>query len=116
MTSNAGEHPLALELQNLRASVLRFQGEAHQTSVKLQRHSLDSTRAHERAIYHERENDVLKAEIAILRANPLSSSAGNPNADSQIQELTLSPNSPPHKLKRRPRRRTQIMPMNLVLG
>ncbi|KAF9553729.1 hypothetical protein CPC08DRAFT_217549 [Agrocybe pediades] len=78
MTSNTGEHPLALELQNLRASVLRFQDEAHQTSVKLQRHSLDSTRAHERAVYHERENDALKAEIAILRANPLSSSAGNP--------------------------------------
>ncbi|KAF4615711.1 hypothetical protein D9613_012505 [Agrocybe pediades] len=90
MTSNTREHPLALELQNLRASVLRFQDEAHQTSVKLQRHSLDSTRAHERAVYHERENDVVKAEVAILRANPLSSSAGNPNAESQIQELTLS--------------------------
>jgi len=33
---------------------------------------------------------VLKAEIAILRANPLSSSQSNANAESQVQELTLS--------------------------
>ncbi|KJA24164.1 hypothetical protein HYPSUDRAFT_200683 [Hypholoma sublateritium FD-334 SS-4] len=64
------ENPLTLELRTLRESVSRFQEEAHASAVKLQRYSLDSSRTHERAVHLERENDLLKAELAVLRANP----------------------------------------------
>ncbi|KAH9482685.1 hypothetical protein JR316_0004785 [Psilocybe cubensis] len=85
------EAPLSLELQSLRASVRRFQDEAHSSAVKLQRHSLDAVRNRERVVLLERENDVLKAELAILRANPQPDGQTSP-ADSQyqVQELSLS--------------------------
>lgn len=56
--------------------------------MKLQRHSLDAIRVHERAGQLERENDLLKAELAILRANPHSESAAS--AKHVQDQLTLS--------------------------
>ncbi|KAF8958054.1 hypothetical protein BDZ97DRAFT_2061939 [Flammula alnicola] len=93
------ENPLSLELKSLRASVARFQEEAHASAVKLQRHSLDSVRVHERAVHFERENDLLKAEIAVLRANPHpDASPTTSDTQTQIQELTLSLRRLSHKL------------------
>ncbi|KDR69196.1 hypothetical protein GALMADRAFT_128644, partial [Galerina marginata CBS 339.88] len=111
-------HPLALELQSLRASVARFQDEAHTASLKLQHHALASARTHERAGVLERENEVLRGEVRVLRAYPLASSSlapslapsslsllgtstspsGSTNTDTQIQELTLSLRRLSHKL------------------
>ncbi|KAF7793199.1 hypothetical protein EIP86_004308 [Pleurotus ostreatoroseus] len=64
------EHPLALELASLRASVARYQHEAHTISVKLQRHSLEASEALERSHALERENARLHEEIHTLRTNP----------------------------------------------
>ncbi|KAJ3521556.1 hypothetical protein NM688_g9001 [Phlebia brevispora] len=64
------DHPLALELASLRASVARYQHEAHTASVKLQRHSLEASEALERTHAVERENARLYEEIRTLRANP----------------------------------------------
>ncbi|KIL67135.1 hypothetical protein M378DRAFT_329900 [Amanita muscaria Koide BX008] len=84
-------HPLALELASLRNTIARFQDEAHTTSIKLQRHSLDSASAHDRLSLLERENDVLRKEIAVLRAypHPDASQDSHP-AVSQVRQLTLS--------------------------
>ncbi|PCH37813.1 hypothetical protein WOLCODRAFT_130494 [Wolfiporia cocos MD-104 SS10] len=81
------EHPLALELLSLRAAVDRYQHEAHATSVKLQRHSLETTHALERTHFLESENAQLKAELATLRAHP--EVTPHPAA-LQAQELTLA--------------------------
>ena len=105
MDSQNQAHPLLLELNSLKSAVSRFQvasynntipihlpllyvqDEAHASAVKLQRYSLDTANAHERAVNLERENDWLKAEIAILRANPTPSP---PSSVEQVQQLTLS--------------------------
>ena len=104
MDSQCQDHPLLLELNSLKSAVSRFQvstisqfpftyllfvqDEAHASAVKLQRYSLDRANTHERAVILERENDWLKAEIAILRANP-APSPSNSSAE-QVQQLTLS--------------------------
>ncbi|KIM36433.1 hypothetical protein M413DRAFT_31670 [Hebeloma cylindrosporum] len=93
---HADDNPLSLELKSLRASVARFQDEAHASAVKLQRHSLDNVRVHERAVHLERENDLLRAELAVLRANPHTNVASE--AQTQVQELTLSLRRLSHKL------------------
>ncbi|KAI0823572.1 hypothetical protein BC628DRAFT_1324734 [Trametes gibbosa] len=81
------DHPLVLELSSLRAAVSRYQHEAHAASVKLQRHSLETSQAVERARVLERENVRLKEEVAVLRANPDT----NPTqATFQVPELTLA--------------------------
>ncbi|PPQ82812.1 hypothetical protein CVT25_009190 [Psilocybe cyanescens] len=99
MAELAEEHPLSLELQSLKASVARFQDEAHASAVKLQRHSLDAVRTHERAVHLERENDMLKAELAILRAHPHpNGQASTTESQNQVQELTLSLRRLSHKL------------------
>ncbi|KAF8176771.1 hypothetical protein BJ912DRAFT_908972 [Pholiota molesta] len=93
------DNPVSLELRTLRASVARFQEEAHASAVKLQRHSLDSAKLHERAVHLERENDLLKAELAILRANPHPTDGVNDSdARSQVQDLTLALRRLSHKL------------------
>lgn len=56
--------------------------------MKLQRHSLDTARTHERAVHLERENDLLKAELAVLRASPHPDSTSA--SQTHVQELTLS--------------------------
>lgn len=57
----------------------------------MQRYSLDSSKTYERAVHLERENDLLKAELAVLRANPHpDGGAHSSDARSQIQELTLA--------------------------
>ncbi|TFK36456.1 hypothetical protein BDQ12DRAFT_737033 [Crucibulum laeve] len=85
------DHPLALELSSLKAAVARFQDEAHSSTVKLQRHSLDTTRANERLAQLERENALLKSELQVLRANPHPDASPNSHpAALQVQQLTLS--------------------------
>ncbi|KAG5722257.1 hypothetical protein E4T56_gene9999 [Termitomyces sp. T112] len=79
-------HPLAFEL-----SSLRLADEAYTTSVKLQRYSLESANAHDRAVYLERENEVLRTELAILRAHPHPEALPQAHpAVAQVQQLTLS--------------------------
>ncbi|KAJ8480866.1 hypothetical protein ONZ51_g6372 [Trametes cubensis] len=81
------DHPLALELASLRSAVARYQHEAHATSLKLQRHSLEASQAIEHARALERENARLKEEVTVLRANPETT----PNqATTQVSELTLA--------------------------
>ncbi|KAI0636522.1 hypothetical protein C8Q77DRAFT_1049756 [Trametes polyzona] len=81
------DHPLALELASLRAAVSRYQHEAHATSLKLQRHSLEASQAVDHARALERENARLKEEVAILRANPDTSPT---QATFQVPEFTLA--------------------------
>lgn len=107
------DYPLALELSSLRAAVSRYQvrlarrpvlhcssrnahrltrrlpwqHEAHATSLKLQRHSLEASQAIEHARALERENARLKEEAAVLRANPDTSPT---QATFQVPELTLA--------------------------
>ena len=106
MESQSQDHPLLLELNSLKSAVARFQvryhkypnshsftflcfqDEAHASAVKLQRYSLDKANTHERATILERENDWLKDEIAILRANPTLSPSNS--SVEQVQQLTLS--------------------------
>ncbi|KAG6864679.1 hypothetical protein C0991_007921 [Blastosporella zonata] len=65
--------------------------EAYTSSVKLQRHSLESAIAHDRVGYLERENDVFRAELAVLRAHPHPDGAPQAHpAVAQAQQLTLS--------------------------
>ncbi|KAF9792156.1 hypothetical protein BJ322DRAFT_998121 [Thelephora terrestris] len=66
-------HPLALELQSLRATVAKYQHEATSASVKLQRHSLDTSYTLERSQALERENSRLVEELSVLRAHPITS-------------------------------------------
>ncbi|THH29843.1 hypothetical protein EUX98_g4350 [Antrodiella citrinella] len=81
------DHPLSLELTSLRTAVSRYQHEAHAASVKLQRHSLDTTHALEGARLLEQENQRLAAEVAVLRATP--DVTPHP-ASLQVPELTLA--------------------------
>lgn len=46
------------------------QHEAHESSLKLQKHSLDSSRLYERARELESENERLREEVIVLRDNP----------------------------------------------
>ena len=65
--------------------------EAHTTSLKLQRQSLDATRAHDRLSILERENDVLRKEIVVLRAHPHPDASPDAHpAVSQVKQLSLS--------------------------
>ncbi len=65
--------------------------EAHTTSIKLQRQSLDATRAHDRLSILERENDVLRKEIVVLRAHPHPDASPDAHpAVSQVKQLSLS--------------------------
>ncbi|KAH9928560.1 uncharacterized protein BXZ73DRAFT_48396 [Epithele typhae] len=81
------DHPFALELASLRAAVSRYQHEAHAASLKLQRHSLDSSQAVDHARALERENARLKEELAVLRANPDNTPS---EASTQVAQLTLA--------------------------
>ncbi|KAI9511096.1 hypothetical protein F5148DRAFT_1009987 [Russula earlei] len=81
------DHPLALELSSLRTAVARFQHEAHLSSLKLQRHSLEAAVAIERAQSLEHENAAAQAELVALRAHP--DSTPRP-AELQLPDLTLA--------------------------
>ncbi|KZV72955.1 hypothetical protein PENSPDRAFT_564190, partial [Peniophora sp. CONT] len=81
------DHPLALELSSLRQAVHRFQHEAHSSALKLQRHSLESTLALERAHALERENAQIREELAVLRSHPDITPS---SAALQVPELTLA--------------------------
>ncbi|KAJ3985649.1 hypothetical protein F5890DRAFT_1113531 [Lentinula detonsa] len=85
------DHPLVLEISSLKVTASRFQDEAHSASLKLQRFSFDASVAQDRVTNLERENELLKTELAILRAHPHPdlSPTSHP-AVLQSQELTLS--------------------------
>ncbi|KAJ3516158.1 hypothetical protein NLJ89_g1294 [Agrocybe chaxingu] len=93
-----GEHPLALELKSLRAAVGRFQEEAHASALKLQRHSLDVSKVQQRAVQLERESEVLRSELHVLRTTPHPDADPSSPPSTQIQELTLSLRRLSHKL------------------
>ncbi|KAJ3835816.1 hypothetical protein EV361DRAFT_163003 [Lentinula raphanica] len=85
------DHPLVLEITSLKAAASRFQDEAHSASLKLQRFSFDASVAQDRVTNLERENELLKTELAILRINPHPDlSPSSHPAVLQSQELTLS--------------------------
>ncbi|KAJ7473794.1 hypothetical protein B0H11DRAFT_2429684 [Mycena galericulata] len=96
MSSAAGlslsdSHPLSEELRSLRALVTRFQNEAHASSIKLQRHALDTSTLSERLAQLEAENRALTTELQVLRDNPLPSTEGGTGTSQEtVAELTLS--------------------------
>lgn len=85
-------HPLALELQSLRVTVAKYQHEAASASVKLQRHSLETSYALERSQALERENARLVEELNVLRAHPNSgpdpSALQNPQLNNALRQLS----------------------------
>lgn len=98
------DHPLLLELTSLRQTAARFQvrifhtyhdhladlahqHEAHAAAIKLQHHSLDSSRLHEHAATLEQENVRLAHELDTLRAHP---ELPHHPAVAQAQELSLA--------------------------
>ena len=104
-------HPLISELASLRAAVAQFQvcsirqtsllydatlifelkDEAHNSSIKLQRHSLHVANTNDRLAQLEHENVILRSEIAVLRAHPHPDAAPEAHpAVTQVQQLTLS--------------------------
>ncbi|KAJ7610635.1 hypothetical protein DFH06DRAFT_1485506 [Mycena polygramma] len=82
-------HPLSEELSSLRAQVTRFQNEAHTSSIKLQRHALDTSSYTERISQLEAENALLATELGVLRDNPLPSSSSSPSAPSSAASSLL---------------------------
>ncbi|KAF5378353.1 hypothetical protein D9615_008769 [Tricholomella constricta] len=79
-------HPLASELSSLRAA-----DEAYSSSVKLQRQSLEAANAHDRVVHLERANELLRSELAVLRAHPHPDASPQAHpAALQVQQLTLS--------------------------
>ncbi|KAL1754132.1 hypothetical protein FB107DRAFT_216271 [Schizophyllum commune] len=84
-------HPLSLELKSLRSALARFQDEAHDAAIKLQRHSLESINDHERMQHLQHDNDLLRNEVEMLRAtsHPDASPSTHPSA-LQAQQLTIS--------------------------
>ncbi|KAG1905755.1 uncharacterized protein F5891DRAFT_942848 [Suillus fuscotomentosus] len=81
------EHPLVLELSSLRQTAARFQHEAHQAALKLQRHTLATAQTNDRLHFLESQRSLLLSELATLRAHTL------PNSQSEthvVQELTLA--------------------------
>ncbi|KAJ6547715.1 hypothetical protein B0H10DRAFT_2243417 [Mycena sp. CBHHK59/15] len=91
--SLSDSHPLSEELTSLRAAVTRFQAgfnEAHSSSIKLQRHALDTSSSSERIAQLEAENALLNSELAVLRDNPTPSTPSSVSAPETVAELTLS--------------------------
>ncbi|KAG2154114.1 hypothetical protein DEU56DRAFT_773219 [Suillus clintonianus] len=83
------EHPLVLELSSLRQTAARFQHEAHQAALKLQRYTLAAAQTNARLHLLESQHSLLASELATLRAHSLPP----PNSQSDIhvvQELTLA--------------------------
>ncbi|KAG1863607.1 hypothetical protein DFJ58DRAFT_774060 [Suillus subalutaceus] len=81
------EHPLVLELSSLRQTAARFQHEAHQAALKLQRHTLAAAQTNVRLHFLESQNSLLASELTILRAHPLPNSQSDTHV---VQELTLA--------------------------
>ncbi|KAG2052779.1 hypothetical protein BDR06DRAFT_1021763 [Suillus hirtellus] len=81
------EHPLVLELSSLRQTAARFQHEAHQAALKLQRHTLATAQTNDRLHFLESQRSLLLSELATLRAHTLPNSQSDTHV---IQELTLA--------------------------
>ncbi len=86
-----GQHPLLIQLESLQTSLTKFQHEAHTSSLKLQHHSLSTSRALDRVQVLEHENGVLNDELAVLRSVSSPSANFKSNGkESQVDQLTLS--------------------------
>ncbi|KAG7097597.1 hypothetical protein E1B28_004933 [Marasmius oreades] len=84
-------HPLISEIDSLRSAVARFQDEAHNASVKLQRFSFDTSNTQDRIGSLERENEILRKELVTLRTNPHPDSTPESHPAAQrSRELTLT--------------------------
>ncbi|KAG5644404.1 hypothetical protein DXG03_008571 [Asterophora parasitica] len=60
-------------------------------AMELQRHSLEAANAHDRVVYLERENELLRSELSVLRAHPHPDALPQAHpAALQVQQLTLS--------------------------
>ncbi|KAK2466635.1 hypothetical protein APHAL10511_000893 [Amanita phalloides] len=71
--------------------LLPCRDEAHTASVKLQHHSFDAAHNRNHVTHLERENEVLRKEIAVLRAHPHPDASPDAHpAVSQVRQLTLS--------------------------
>ncbi|KAG2150676.1 uncharacterized protein EDB93DRAFT_1083988 [Suillus bovinus] len=81
------EHPLVLELFSLRQTSARFQHEAHQAALRLQRHTLAAAQTNTRLNFLESQHSLLTSELATLRAHPLPNSQSDTHV---VQELTLA--------------------------
>ncbi|KAI0086149.1 hypothetical protein BDY19DRAFT_996058 [Irpex rosettiformis] len=81
------EHPFVLELASLREAASRYEHEALAASVKLQRHTVDTTSIIEHSHALEQENARLREELETLRAHP--DTTPQPAA-LQVPELTLA--------------------------
>ncbi|KAG1782393.1 hypothetical protein EV702DRAFT_1064081, partial [Suillus placidus] len=81
------EHPLVLELSSLRQTAARFQHEAHQAALKLQRHALAAAQTNVRLHLLESQHSLLASELVTLRAHPLPNSQSDSHV---VQELTLA--------------------------
>lgn len=81
------EHPLVLELSSLRQTAARFQHEAHQAALKLQRHTLATAQTNDRLHFLESQHSLLLSELATLRAHTLPNSQSDTHV---VQELTLA--------------------------
>lgn len=84
------DHPLLLQLQSLRNALAQFQDESHASALKLQRHSLSTSRALDHAHALEHENTVLKNELSTLRSLASSDPSASASSTIQINQLTLS--------------------------
>lgn len=65
--TTTNQHPLAHELQSLRASLAKFQHVAHKTSMQLQGKAMEVVMVQDEAGRLRDENKVLKEELDVLR-------------------------------------------------
>ncbi|WWC92135.1 uncharacterized protein L201_007089 [Kwoniella dendrophila CBS 6074] len=86
-------HPLIAELTSLRQQLSQYQKAAHQASIQLQGARLELALSKENQENGEREKEVLKKEVDVLRSNPIppsliqdpSSSSSSSSASSAIR-------------------------------
>ncbi|KAH8830873.1 hypothetical protein DL96DRAFT_1594653 [Flagelloscypha sp. PMI_526] len=79
---------LLQECSSLRTALSRFQDEAYESSLKLQRFTFDSSEIQDRNVELEQENAALREEVEMLRDNPTQDPQGS--VDVRIAEFTLS--------------------------
>lgn len=84
-------NPLVLEISSLKAAVERYQHAADSANIHLQHQALDISTFSARCTALEQENAILRAEVALLRSTPESSSTSSlSNNNLAVSELTLA--------------------------